>query len=385
MPDNYKKFMTKSIWFTIGMFCLRCLLSQTKTIAEFSWYDVYGYAGEAIAFSVVVIILYEKWLWKINPFEKVPRLKRKYIGTLSTTYNGEQMERRVELEIHQTLLSVRVVLVTDESKSNSISASIDRIHDEWQLVYCYLNVPNVNVRERSEIHYGTTMLCIENPKEMKGEYYTDRKTRGNVNFKIEEKEKKGLKHFLLSPILHNVIGIIALSLLVVIVVLVNMIPIASIWIRILASCYVVVVIALVLILGLPRSETKIGFTRNTLISFIVWCVIIPVIVGLLFMVLVSKVLPSIAIDDIGFWSMAICITILSFIWFLTKLFKETDVTSYLDLYSTAWIALTTILTTLFDLKEKKGAFVFLLAMYLLLQILIKGKICRMQEQKNNND
>ena len=384
MTENYKSFMTKSIWFTIGMFCLRCLLSQTKIITEFSLYDIYGYAGEAIAFSVIVILLYEKWLWKINPFEKVPRLKRKYIGTLCTTYDGKQIEKSVNLEIHQTLLSVRVVLMTDESKSSSISASVDRIHDEWQLVYCYLNVPNTRVRERSEIHYGTAMLCIESAKEMRGEYYTDRKTRGDMEFQTEEKEMKGITKFLLSPVLHNIIGIIAIGLLMVLVVLINMISLPNIWLKILASCYVVGVILFMLIIGIPKSEKQIGFTKNTRFSFAMWCVIAPIIVGLLFMVMISKIFPAIAIDDIGFWSMAICITLLSFIWFLTKLYRKGDVTSYLDLYSTAWIALVTILTTLFDLQEKKGAFVFLLAMYLILQLLIKGQICKIQK-KNSKD
>ena len=66
---------------------------------------------------------------------------------------------------------------------------------------------------------------------------------------------------------------------------------------------------------------------------------------------------------------------------MTKLYKEADVTSNLDLYSTAWIVVVTILTTLFDLEEKKAAFVFLLAMYFVLQLLIKGRVCKIQEEK----
>lgn len=118
-------------------------------------------------------------------------------------------------------------------------------------------------------------------------------------------------------------------------------------------------------------------------SFVTWCVIVPVIAGILTDVLIIKIAPDLPIDDVGFWSITICITISSFIWFLTKLYKKVDVTSYLDLYSTAWIAVVTILTTLFDLQEKKAAFVFLLAMYFVLQLLIKGRICKIQEEKNN--
>lgn len=183
MTENYKSFMTKSIWFTIGMFCLRCLLSQTKIITEFSLYDIYGYAGESIAFSVIVILLYEKWLWRINPFEKTPRLAKEYVGVLITTYKGDRLEKEIKIQVYQTLLNVSLVLVTDESKSNSISASIDKIHNEWKLIYCYINVPNASTRDRSEIHYGTAMLCVDNVQELSGHYFTDRKTTGDMIFK----------------------------------------------------------------------------------------------------------------------------------------------------------------------------------------------------------
>ena len=46
-----------------------------------------------------------------------------------------------------------------------------------------------------------------------------------------------------------------------------------------------------------------------------------------------------------------------------------------------WIAVVTVLTTLLDLQEKRGVFVFLLAIYFILQILIKAKICKDQENK----
>lgn len=180
MAENYNKFTNKSIWFTIAMFCLRCFLSGTKIITEFSMYDLYGYAGEAIAFSAFVMVLYEKWLWKYNPLEGTPVLKKKYRGTLLSTYDG--IEREATLEIKQTLLSINVVFTTGESKSKSISSSIEKIQDEWQLTYCYLNVPQASVRNRSAIHYGTALLCIENPEKIEGQYFTDRKTTGDMKF-----------------------------------------------------------------------------------------------------------------------------------------------------------------------------------------------------------
>ena len=180
MAESYSKFTSKSIWFTIAMFCLRCFLSGTKIIAEFSIYALYGYAGEAIAFSAFVMLVYEKWLWRYNPLEETPVLKKKYRATLLSTYDG--IERDATLEIKQTLLSINVIFITGESRSKSISSSIEKIQEEWQLTYCYLNVPQANVRDRSAIHYGTALLCIEDPEEIKGQYFTDRKTTGDMHF-----------------------------------------------------------------------------------------------------------------------------------------------------------------------------------------------------------
>ena len=185
MRERYNKFIRNYTWVTIVVFCLRCLGSGTKLITEFSVYDVYGYAGEAVAISAVIMFVYEKKLWRYNPFEKTPVLEKKYKGILLSSYDG--VEREATLEIRQTLLSVNVIFVTGESRSKNISSSLEKIQDEWQLTYCYLNIPKANVRERSAIHYGTALLCVENPKEIHGQYFTDRKTTGDMLQFIPEK------------------------------------------------------------------------------------------------------------------------------------------------------------------------------------------------------
>ena len=94
----------------------------------------------------------------------------------------DKSERRATLEIRQTLTLIHITLITDESKSRSLSASIDEILGEVQLTYCYLNTPKSEYRERSEIHYGTATLSITGSKTLEGQYYTDRKTRGDMTF-----------------------------------------------------------------------------------------------------------------------------------------------------------------------------------------------------------
>lgn len=180
MVERFSKFVSKYMWVTIIVFCIRCLISGTTIITEFSLYDLYGYIGESIAFSTVLMFLYEKKLWRYNPWEDTPKLKNRYEGTFVSTYDG--VEREGILEINQTLLSISITFMSGESKSKSITASIDKIQDEWQLTYCYLNVPDANVRQKSAMHYGTAMLNIDKPEELKGQYFSDRKTTGDMKF-----------------------------------------------------------------------------------------------------------------------------------------------------------------------------------------------------------
>jgi len=184
MNEQYKKLVNKTVWIVIILFCIRCLISWNSLIIDFSTYDIFSCAGEAIGATAIIIGCYEKWLWKYNPLEDTPVLKKHYIGILKSTYDG--IERKASLEIKQTLLSTYIVLISDESKSKSISSSIDVILGENQLTYCYLNMPQASVRAKSEIHYGTAMLCIENPNKLTGQYFSDRKTTGDMIFSSKE-------------------------------------------------------------------------------------------------------------------------------------------------------------------------------------------------------
>ena len=94
-----------------------------------------------------------------------------------------------EVSITQTFFNIQVKIKTGESRSYSISASFDIDKDRGlqQIFYSYLNTPRPGVRDRSEIHYGSTLLNFEGFKvnEMEGEYWTTRETTGEI--KLERK------------------------------------------------------------------------------------------------------------------------------------------------------------------------------------------------------
>ncbi|MEG0978208.1 MAG: hypothetical protein RSE41_07750 [Clostridia bacterium] len=180
MNEQIIKFIKKCMWIAIGLFIFRCFLSHAELINSFSIYSLFGFAGEAIGITTIIMFLYEKYIWKFNPLENTPKLKKKYKGILKTTYDATQ--RNAILIINQSLLSVNVSIMTEESKSNSISVFIENVNGEWRLVYTYHNVSSASVRERSAIHYGTSILSLNDTSHLKGQYFTDRKTTGDMDF-----------------------------------------------------------------------------------------------------------------------------------------------------------------------------------------------------------
>ena len=184
MKKQQKKLINICVWSAIVLFVLRCVVSWESIIAGASLYDLLGFASEAISIAVIISGVYEKFLWRYNPLESTPKLAKRYNGTLKSNY--DHVERKAHLEIKQTLLSIHVTLATNESKSKSLSASIDEILGEMQLTYCYLNTPKAEYRNRSEIHYGTATLSIADPAALDGQYYTDRATNGDMVFVVEK-------------------------------------------------------------------------------------------------------------------------------------------------------------------------------------------------------
>lgn len=188
MNERVKKYFVNLLWLALVFFVIRCLIAMPK-----NFYDVYSSIGETISITVIFACVYEKQLWRYNPFEKTPVLSKKYNGILKSSYDN--IEREVSLQIKQTLFSIQIILTTGESKSKSISSSLDDILGEQQLTYCYLNTPNAEVRHRSEIHYGTAMICVDNPKVLKGQYFTDRKTTGDMVFNAVLKDDKNFLQY----------------------------------------------------------------------------------------------------------------------------------------------------------------------------------------------
>ena len=186
MNDVQKKFMSISIWITLLLFIIRLIIAgMTMKLSLQTGYEIFGYAGEAISVTTVVMYFYNKYLWKYINICGLPILAKHYKGKLMFTWNGKMGERDVSIDIKQTFLSIKVAFGTQESTSDSINACITYINDEPYLQYLYLNVPNPNLREVSGIHYGHASFKLKaDTSHLYGDYFTDRCTVGRIE--VEE-------------------------------------------------------------------------------------------------------------------------------------------------------------------------------------------------------
>lgn len=188
MNGAAKAFMKRCAWTLLIIFSIRCAVSWGEICVDFSLYLLFGFAGEAISVTAILGAIYEKILWKYDSFLKWPVLYGTYEGVIKP--NCDNRERKIDVQVKQTLFSVHVILKSEESKSKAFTADINERDGEYILCYSYLNRPNAEVRDRSEIHYGTAILSISDKSHrLEGEYYTDRKTTGDMMLWAIEKSK----------------------------------------------------------------------------------------------------------------------------------------------------------------------------------------------------
>lgn len=181
MADNVKKYITWIVTISIGIYLLIAWVTE-KYFPDKTISDCISYTITAVT---IISIIYVQWLWRINPLEKTPRLKKKYKGILISTF--DKSERLLEISIKQTLIGIRVFVLTHESSSRSLTSNIYEDHGQMFLTYGFINIPKAAVRDKSEIHYGMCMLNIDNPKVLTGQYFTDRNTTGDMELKAVEK------------------------------------------------------------------------------------------------------------------------------------------------------------------------------------------------------
>lgn len=184
---NIRIFAFAILGLASGTYIVLFLLTQNLDSIDFN--KALTHISTTISINIIIWILFIKWGWKWKIFYPwlvpFPDLSGDWIGTIKSNWKDKQLEPiPTEVSINQTFFNIQVRIKTIESRSYSIGASFDIDKDRGfqQLFYSYLNTPKPGVRERSEIHYGSTLLNFEGFKvsKMEGEYWTSRETTGEI-------------------------------------------------------------------------------------------------------------------------------------------------------------------------------------------------------------
>jgi hypothetical protein len=191
-----------SIWFQlvllITIWFLVLIASGAKL--EFGWAAV-AKLPDVVTIYLILLLIFSKWAWRWrlfrNWFVRIPDLQGTWRGILKSTWvdpaTGRAIpEKPVILVIRQTLSSISCVMFTNESDCFSTAAQINEDDESgvFRLSYNYVNRPLASVRSRSEIHDGAAMLrIVSKPSmELKGEYFTSRRTTGELTVVFESKD-----------------------------------------------------------------------------------------------------------------------------------------------------------------------------------------------------
>jgi len=140
----------------------------------------------AVSVAVIIFFAYDRVLWRINPFEKTPKLRKRYKACQVSTYKGGY-KYETEIVIRQSLSSIAVVENMGSSYCESVSSEFVKSNTgEWVLYYTYLTHPEMRMGdETDDMHYGTVILRYINRDHLVGEYFTNRKiqTAGRMELK----------------------------------------------------------------------------------------------------------------------------------------------------------------------------------------------------------
>ena len=157
------------------------------------WLDLVGCVAIA---ANAFFLLYDAWLWRLNPGERIPRLAKRYVGTLAYLEKGEHREKQIEFSFVQRRHSVLVETRTNESSSHSIASEIVVEDNAFVLYYVYRTTPVAEAESGNPIQLGTCRVVIPEqpfawsrawilpraPDVLYGKYWTGRRTCGDIRF-----------------------------------------------------------------------------------------------------------------------------------------------------------------------------------------------------------
>jgi hypothetical protein len=148
-------------------------------------------SGFAVLSVSLLLYAFDNYLWKrsiINNFIKRPVLYGTWKGTFESDYVYPETGKRegpteAYLAVRQTFSTLHVRLVTKRSASESMACELKTKRDgRYEIYAVYEGRPPLLAQRASPVHRGGLILEVvgEPAHALKGSYWTDRKTQGDL-------------------------------------------------------------------------------------------------------------------------------------------------------------------------------------------------------------
>lgn len=149
-----------------------------------TWDDCSSYISYAVSTTTILFVVYERWLWRFIPWKRPPVLKRHYDGIISYTEKYEAKTKQIDIQVKQSLFSIKVETHTDINASYTTTASIEMEYDSYFLYYTYITNPDANLQKSNPIQHGTCRMALQKETQIvKGKYWTSSQTTGDIEWK----------------------------------------------------------------------------------------------------------------------------------------------------------------------------------------------------------
>lgn len=160
--------------------------------------ELLKYLSGAVFVATTLFTLWDVWLWSTSWMQKIPgvpvNVRGTWKGTLISSWIDETGKQVGALDaylvIRQTSTLVHIVLMTNESKSESSLAGIVTTEGLSVIQYLFFNKPKMRFEKISRMHHGSATLEISGKpaRRLEGRYWTDRDTKGELDFALLDKK-----------------------------------------------------------------------------------------------------------------------------------------------------------------------------------------------------
>jgi len=189
------------LWGLVGFSGIALIIAaKTASVAVTDWLGLLKLLPNVVTADGVLVTVFVKWGWRWKCFHPwlvpFPDLNGTWQGAIRTTWVDPTTGARpgpipVILAVRQSFLTIHCKMMTPEMKSTSYAADFMLYDGEQrrQLAYSYRSTPKPTVIDRSAPHDGTIVFDLVGTPTTKlvGEYWTARKTTGEVELIFREK------------------------------------------------------------------------------------------------------------------------------------------------------------------------------------------------------